>query len=375
MKILLLSKVPAHYEQFRKKDQPFPNFQSQTFWLRALNQIGHKTKTFRYSDPIFFPLTITTPVTLFFQNLSPTLYAKYRNFKNKHYSLFPDNIFRTNKLIKLLKQHQPEIIIISGGVSELRNEVLTIAKSFGTKIILLHGENPRTSATWFEKTNVKLFDLIVTNDPTHATSWKKIGAHQSIGLPYAGIDPQVHNKMTLSLKQRQQYTCDVCFVGTLFTSRQQQIAKLLSLGFNLKAWGFLPENHLIPELKSAYQGESWGNKTNAIFNAAKIVLNFVPEHMSVGGNMRTFEIPGAGSFQLANRCPDSWYKQDKEIVLFSNFDQLTNKISYYLKNTDQRNKIAQSGYKKTHQLYTYTQRFDKILNLVTNLDQTPQKNK
>jgi spore maturation protein CgeB len=100
-----------------------------------------------------------------------------------------------------------------------------------------------------------------------------------------------------------------------------------------------------------------------VFNASKIVLNFLPPHMPKGGNLRTFEIPGSGAFQLASRCPSAWFKPGREIALFSSLADLRHKISYYLQHTRQRQAIAHRGYLRTHRDHTYRHRFSTLLNL------------
>jgi len=354
MKILLLAKVPAYYELFRQPNQSFPQLQAQTHWLKAIKSLGHQVKVFRYSDNLVLPQKLTAKLSLQFQQIFPGLYHYYRLIKNRFYCFFPDNLIRSIKLDQLIKSFKPDCLIIAGGISELLSFPLKSAQKKGIKIYLLHGENPKISATQFEKNNLNIFDWIIVNDPIHAQNWQQLGAQHTKALPYAAIDSSCFKK----LKCKKDF--DVVFIGTLSKDRQAILSKLTQ--FNLAVFGYLPSGlNLNPKLKPFYQGEAWGKDMVKIYNRAKIGLNLVPQHMPVGGNLRTFEIPGCAALQIANRCPKNWFKPNQEIVLFNSVDDLKQKINYYLNHTNQRNKIAEAGYKTTHQLHTYKHRFKQIL--------------
>jgi len=363
MKILLVAKVPAYFEQFKQKNLSFPYFQSQTHWQKALSKLNHSTKTYLYSNSIICPHKLSVTLSNFFDQHTPTLFTRYRLIKNKLYFLNPENYFRSISLCSLIKSYQPGKIIIAGGVSELLSFPLKLAKEQKATIFMLHGEDPLQSATSFERQNIKFFDWIITNDPTHAKNWKKLGAKNTLALPYSAIDPTFHKKVNLSSAQKESLGADVVFAGTLLPDRQKILKKLTH--FNLKIFGHIPSTFkLDPSLTKHYYGQAWGKKMVNIFNASKIVLNFVPSHMPTGGNLRTFEIPGCGAFQLVSRCPKEWFIPNKEIVIFSSTKDLIQKINYYLKNPIRRSKIAQAGHHKTHQHHTYQKRFEAILKFV-----------
>ena len=366
MKILLLSQIPSVYEVHRKPNQKFPDFQAQTFWIRALKELGHSIEVFRYSDSFIIPNKLSNLADRKLLETYPKLYSKIHMLKNKYYNYWPENKVRTKKLLSIIDKNHPDILLVSGGISHFEPSVLQKTKEIGCKNVLLHGESPEISATSFERQHTQLFDVIVTNDPSHPLQWEKLGSKLSVCLPYAGIDPLVHTKHKLSLAEQRRYSCQVSFVGTLFSARQKDLCYLADQGFDLKIWGYLPTK-LHPKLKPYYKGEAWGIKAVKIFNASQLSINFVPDHMPIGGNMRTFEIPGSGTLQLVNRCPQEWFVPNKEIVIFSSLNQLSKKIQYYLKSPRIARKIAQAGYNRTQREHTYSQRFKKLITLVKEL--------
>lgn len=365
MKVLLVSQVPPHFETHRKSGQEFPDFQAQTFWLRALKQLGHKTKVFRYSDSVLLPHWLINMIRLWVYNCVPGFYGKYRLAKNRYYKLFVDNWVRQKKLGLVIDGFEPEVILISGGVSDLTATPLLMAKKRGIKIFLIHGVNPDVGATSFEKDNVAVFDLVAVNDPTHVDKWKKLGAKKAVSLPVSGIDPKVHNKKKLMGAEKEEYEADICFVGTLLPERQRAIGKILREGLDIGVWGYIPRGaKLDDELVGIYGGEAWGEKAVRIYNASKIALNLVHESMKAGGNMRTFEIPACGVMQMTNKCESKWYKDGEELVLFNGENEMIKKIDYYLKEDEKRERIARAGYRRTHKQHTYKDRFKKLLALV-----------
>lgn len=63
---------------------------------------------------------------------------------------------------------------------------------------------------------------------------------------------------------------------------------------------------------------------------------------------RSFEIPAAGSFLLAERTPEheAFFEDGKEAVFYSTLEELVDKASYYLKHKNIRQRIAASGFKR-----------------------------
>jgi spore maturation protein CgeB len=361
-RILLATKVPFQLQSFISGKQKLPYFQVQSFWLKALQQLGYQTALFRYSDGFLCPAKIIAAIHTIVSSRFPQLFNRYRLLKNRGYRFLPGNYLRSFKLLFLIKSFQPQAIIISGGISELTAFPFIYAKKQKITLYLLHGENPLISATCFERNNLTLFDWIIVNDPTHAAAWKKLGANQVLALPYSGIDINFHRRLKPNASQPKKYVADVVFVGSLLPERQQILAQLTD--YNLAVYGFIPpEAGLLKKLQPFYQGEAWGEKVVKIYNHAKIVLNFNPPHMPVGGNLRTFEIPACGAFQLADRCPEDWLIPSKEIELFNNLKQLKQKIAYYLAQPQKRNRIAQAGYHRVRSQCQYQHRLQTILAL------------
>lgn len=363
-KILITTIIPYHFQKFIPQGKKLPPFQAQSFWIKALQKLNCQVKVFVTNQTRFLPRGISLKINQFIQLNSPLLYEKMRLALNRYYFLNPENYLRSFSLLQLIKDWSPQYLFLTGGISELQPWVFQKAHKMNLKIILLHGVSPQAGSTRVEKRSLPFFDWVITNDPGHAQEWQKLGAKKALCLPYAGIDSKFHQK----LKPSQKLSSDVCFVGTLTSRRQKELIFLHQKlpQADLRVWGFVPPFvGLFKKLKPLYQGEAWGRKMVKIFSSTKIALNFQPEHIREGGNMRTFEIPGCGAFQLANRLNPAWFKISQEAATFKNSQDFADKILYYLKNESERLTIAQAGYRRTHRDHTYEKRFKKLFQLIS----------
>ncbi len=359
MKILLLGQIPPQF-YFDRGDSLFPPYQAQTYWLRALRELGHNVQTFVTSNHPFFPNSLSASSHLMAHRLTPRLLSRYRLVRNRYYSFFPDNHLRSFFLKQIIDAFKPELILFTGGISELVSAPLKHAHAKRIPTILLHGVNPTQGMTQFEADHIKLFDLVVTNDPGHPKLWRRFGARRSLALPYAAADPSVYFP-----QPQKNSPIPIVFIGGLEPQRQELLLHLVKANLKFKLFGYLPPGvSLHPKLKTHFHPPVWGKDAAAIYSNSQIALNLVVDSMPQGGNMRTFEIPATNTFQLTNRCPQQWFTPDKEIVLFNSPQEIVAKINYYLARPYKLKQIAKAGYQRTLKEHTYTHRFAKLLSLI-----------
>ena len=81
---------------------------------------------------------------------------------------------------------------------------------------------------------------------------------------------------------------------------------------------------------------------------------------------RNFEIPGCGGFLLTGNAENlgDYYAIGQEVVCYDNFEDMVDKIRYYLSHESERQEIAQSGYERSLREHTYVHRFDEIFKIV-----------
>jgi hypothetical protein len=94
-----------------------------------------------------------------------------------------------------------------------------------------------------------------------------------------------------------------------------------------------------------------------VINATKINLNltldrYVPGLRQIKG--RPFEVTLSGGFLLTEYAPDleKYFEIDREIVCFEDIREAQQKIEYYLGHPDEREAIAERGYRRACRDYT-----------------------
>ena len=91
------------------------------------------------------------------------------------------------------------------------------------------------------------------------------------------------------------------------------------------------------------------------YYSAKINLNHTLTSIETGIPLRVFDIMGVGGFVLCNdqeECHEL-FRVDKELVTFSDFDEMQEKVRYYLNHEEQRIRIGIAGYQRVRDCYTY----------------------
>lgn len=103
---------------------------------------------------------------------------------------------------------------------------------------------------------------------------------------------------------------------------------------------------------------------NKLYNRSKINIAFAPT-TSYGRrvNLRTFEIPMAGGFQLMQYSPyiPIYFEEGKEIVSWKDKKDLERKVDYYLSHDEEREKIARAGYERAIKDHTWIKRFKYVI--------------
>ncbi len=180
--------------------------------------------------------------------------------------------------------------------------------------------------------------------------------------------PKHHHKVELSDQDLKKYSCDITNAGNMYPNRIALYKQLNK--YNIKMWGSPPAvwaKEYVPAEIMQNQVVHNDEKAKA-FIAAKIVLNNLHPAEINGLNKRTFEIPACFGFQLTNYRPaiEELFEPDKEIICYKNFNDMIEKIDFYLNNDEERKKIAEAGMIRAHKDHTYEVRLKEMLNIIFN---------
>ena len=184
-------------------------------------------------------------------------------------------------------------------------------------------------------------------------------------------NPSEHKLIEINDTEKELYTCQITNAGNIYPSRAALLSQLMP-HYNIKFWGGLPAVWLnVPELDAIVMGQVVYNAEKAkAFSAAKVVLNNLHPTEVNGLNKRSFEVAACGGFQITNYkpCTADLFEIDKEIVCYSTFGELREKLDYYIddKNQVEREQIISAGRKRVLNEHTYAHRLNKIIDIVFN---------
>lgn len=100
-----------------------------------------------------------------------------------------------------------------------------------------------------------------------------------------------------------------------------------------------------------------------IFRYSKINLNMTLRSIRSGIPLRAFEIIGSGGFLLTNYQEDylDCFEPGIDYVYYESYEDLLEKVDYYLSHESERARIAQNGYEKVKKFHTYKNRVETML--------------
>ncbi len=196
------------------------------------------------------------------------------------------------------------------------------------------------------------FDIVCT------TANDALPKYKNMGISHKVIKTQWACNHELYVPYDIPKDLDISFVGQPHGNRVEVLSTLLQKGLKLEVFGFGWENRSrIPF-----------HQMVRLFSRSKINLNLSNSSTLIGQQIkgRNFEIPGTRSFQLSSNADNltEYYDEGKEIIIFNSVDELAEKAKYYLNHEDERNEIANNGYRRTIAEHTWQHRFEKIFNYI-----------
>lgn len=201
----------------------------------------------------------------------------------------------------------------------------------------INNGNPGDSYPYRLET-AKKADFVFCAQKRAVEEMKRDGVPNPIWLPHA-FEPQAYPKFNLFTKRY-----DVCFVGHVNTRNRENAL-----------------DRVFREFPNFYYGQQLFDAAARKYAESKVCFNISMEDDLI---MRVFEVMGTGSFLLTNWVPtiEDVFEDGKHLVLYRSLDEAVDKIKYYLKHDDEREKIAQAGYEEVIAKHKIQDRVDVILN-------------
>ncbi|GAQ94589.1 spore maturation protein CgeB [Thermodesulfovibrio aggregans] len=295
-------------------------------------------------------------------------------FEKNGYEVIPYTQYQKGSFLEKVQSIKPDFILITK--DEIDIEVLSECKKY-TKLIQWYPDP--VIPEWLIP-YVKTVDLFFTMSEGLVEKFKKYNSN-TFWLTQA-FEPDFFKIKEITDNDIKKYSSDITFIGNLgskpqYLPRRKALMKVLNERFNLKWWGPpLPKKiKTIPlifgKLGRAYGGEFVYNETFAkVCKLSKIFLAFdsMP-HIRKSMSARMYTAVGCGAFYMCQYVQgiEEVLIPDKEIVTFNDYDEMIDKIRFYLPKEDLRKKISKAGQERVLREHTYEVRIKQMIEIIKNV--------
>lgn len=213
------------------------------------------------------------------------------------------------------------------------------------------------------------YDLILTPRRHLIGEYLQHGARQVEYLEFC-FDPAIHYPVSVSATERDFWGGEVVFVGSWSKRREAFLSALKD--FKVRIWGSSWKHADRGFRQSANVRIGPGvaaceNMSRAV-NPSLIGLNILTVENRDQTNLRNFEIPACGGFQLCERTGAvlELFQEGKEVECYESVEELVDKCRYYCSHEKERNAIALAGHAKVLSGgHTYMDRMRGVISLLS----------
>lgn len=276
---------------------------------------------------------------------------------------------RGERLIKVLDNVKPDLIFVLKGEGLDFTTLEKIQKKYSVPMCNWFGDDPWEFPV-FSGPASRYYSHFFTYDPYSVSFYRQAGHPNAYHLPY-GYDITITANLEISPFEKEKYGCEVSFIGTYYPEREEWLKKL-SENYQIKIWGRGWSN---TSVKHLYQGSAlYGYDMLKALKSTKIVLNLHKDFdkgvtfSGSGLNLRVMEAAACGACQVSNYQEDipKRFDNDKEIVLFKTYDELTDRLNYLLSSETVRQEIGKAALNRVAKEHTLEQRMADLIKLVNN---------
>lgn len=117
------------------------------------------------------------------------------------------------------------------------------------------------------------------------------------------------------------------------------------------------------QIRADYRGYAdYMNEMPVVFATSRINLNITLRSIISGIPLRVIDILGAGGFCLTNYQSEiaEYFVNGESIVWYESYEDLFEKIEYYLRRDSEREKIAAKGHEVIADCFSYEKRFEEM---------------
>jgi len=183
------------------------------------------------------------------------------------------------------------------------------------------------------------FDHVFIAQKAYLPRFREAGCRSVCWLPL-GCDPEVHGKQDVEKRY------DLAFVGSVTASNPERNRILLRLA---ERFPLHVERCFLEDM-------------TRVFSASRIVFN---RSVRDDLNMRVFEALASGSLLVTDEAPGSGltevFQDGRHVAVYRSDSELFEKVAYYLRHDEERERIAEAGRRQACAEHTYACRVRRML--------------
>jgi len=243
---------------------------------------------------------------------------------------YPDKNNENAQIIQAISKNKYHILFIEKGLS-IKPRTLKQTRKIQPHIKIvsyfLDDIKVRTSNSFYYKNSIRLYDFHFSMNKWNVEELKIKGVKNVFHFNNA-FSTHAHHPVEVTKDERNEYGCEVAFVGTYEKQRVDNIRYLADNCITVKVWGWsrsakksnMVHPNIIMMNKHVYDDEYC-----KVVCSSNINLCFLRKVNRDTQTTRTFEIPAIGGFMLAERTDDhlKLFEEDKEASFFSSKGELS----------------------------------------------------
>lgn len=267
------------------------------------------------------------------------------------------------KLLARVQEWQPTVAMFSLYTDQFDPAVIDSLREHTKTLCFFHDDTWRVE---YSRYWAKHFDFFTTPDVYGELKYREIGLPDAIHFPF-GCNERIFRKLNVARK------FDVSFVGAWHPYREWLIKRIRKAGVNVEVAGYgwpdgeidqqgmvriFNESRINLNLSNS---ESWDARYLA--SSPRALINRLRSKKNIEQlKARPFEINGCGAFQLSYYVEglEHCYEINRELGVYTDPDDLVEKIKFYLAHEELRESIAVAGFKRTMEEHTFVKRFQNV---------------
>jgi spore maturation protein CgeB len=167
-------------------------------------------------------------------------------------------------------------------------------------------------------------------------------------------------------KKRGRHVYDFSFVGSNYPKREEYLDALLAVSENMCIYGDFYKSKYPKVREKTKKINVPFSIANDLYNSSNINVNIHHPQSKEGLSIRTFEIIGAGGFQLVERqkAAIQFFEENKHMAFYDGKQDFLDKARYFLAHEKIRQQIADNCYRLAMEKHTWRHRMREMFEVL-----------